>query len=243
MKRTNNAGSVIFLILIAVALFAALTYAVMRGGSGNTGMSKEKSTIAATEIMAYTTAVEQHLNRMMGMDGVSESDLDPGYTVKLVNGSTTSNYGGNANCTVDKCRIFVDKNGKLQTQYFDQYAPNRPAAWGTGLPVMGSIDFAVVNVSGVGTAAPELALRVKGISIEVCNAIHRKLGLAEDTDAIESGAATQFYSAGAATELAGSTSAAEVVGVSDTSFAGKTAFCHFNSTDGYATFYRVVLAR
>ena len=65
-KRRSEHGNVLFLILIAVALFAALSYVVTqssRSGSGNIG--KEDAKLAAAEILNYVTSVQTAVQTLM----------------------------------------------------------------------------------------------------------------------------------------------------------------------------------
>lgn len=64
LNNTQN-GNVLFLILIAVALFAVLSYAVSqstRGGGGNT--NQENADLAASEILQQATAIRQGFERL-----------------------------------------------------------------------------------------------------------------------------------------------------------------------------------
>ncbi len=69
-------GNVLFLILIAVALFAALSYAVTsstRGGGGDT--SREKSKLEIASLVQYSTGLRTAMMRMAVSNGVSHSNM------------------------------------------------------------------------------------------------------------------------------------------------------------------------
>lgn len=68
-------GNALFLILIAVALFAALSYAVTRSGRGGGGINRENSLIAASEITQYLSGVRSVVTRMI-LTGVAESGVN-----------------------------------------------------------------------------------------------------------------------------------------------------------------------
>jgi len=65
IKNSPKAGNVLFLILIAVALFAALSYAVTSSSrSGTGGVGEDKAKLAASTLLQYAAGVEQKLLRM-----------------------------------------------------------------------------------------------------------------------------------------------------------------------------------
>lgn len=82
MKKNNmlnlkdESGNVLFLILIAVALFAALSYAVTqssRSGGGDVG--GEKSLVSSSEITQYPAGVRTSIMRMIVSNGISPDQL------------------------------------------------------------------------------------------------------------------------------------------------------------------------
>jgi hypothetical protein len=73
MKNQN--GNVLFLILIAVALFAALSYAVTRSTrSGGSEVSREKADLAASALAQHVAGLRTAVTRMV-MAGVRPDDL------------------------------------------------------------------------------------------------------------------------------------------------------------------------
>ena len=66
MYRANNSGNVLFLILIAVALFAALSYAVTNSGrtGGGQALSRDQAKIKASELLQYASYIQQTMTRL-----------------------------------------------------------------------------------------------------------------------------------------------------------------------------------
>tara|TARA_Y100001001_G_scaffold57154_1_gene54085 strand:+ start:530 stop:1258 length:729 start_codon:yes stop_codon:yes gene_type:complete len=71
-----NRGNVLFIILITISLFAALSFAVkdMGGRGSSNAISQELAKAYATDIIQYTSSVEQAVQRMLSR-GVSENAL------------------------------------------------------------------------------------------------------------------------------------------------------------------------
>mgnify|MGYP001320432040 CR=1 FL=1 len=70
-KKTGNkqkeSGNVLFLILIAVALFAALSIVITettRSGSGASNISKEKDSLQNARVQNFLTAVNVGLGKL-----------------------------------------------------------------------------------------------------------------------------------------------------------------------------------
>ena len=74
MRREQ--GNVLFLILMAVVLFAALSYAVTKASrSGDANTSSEKAQLTASAIMNYNSAIRVAVMRMQ-MSGIDPATID-----------------------------------------------------------------------------------------------------------------------------------------------------------------------
>lgn len=68
-------GNALFLILIAVALFAALSYAITSSGRGGGNITKENYSIAAARLVQYFGAMQYAIQKMQLINGCSDEEL------------------------------------------------------------------------------------------------------------------------------------------------------------------------
>ncbi len=102
----RDSGNVLFLILIAVALFAALAYAVTSSSrSGGGDISKEKASALASQILNHGIAVRTAVTRMT-MNGIAPENLDAYSPVYIrINGAIIMDNNSCDN-TTGPCLIF-----------------------------------------------------------------------------------------------------------------------------------------
>ena len=75
--RKSESGNVLFLILIAVALFAALSYAVTQSSrSGGGDASSETNLVNSSSITQYPASVRTSIIRMQVSNGVDVTDME-----------------------------------------------------------------------------------------------------------------------------------------------------------------------
>ncbi|MGB1077256.1 MAG: hypothetical protein ACPG05_03035 [Bdellovibrionales bacterium] len=164
MVKEKQNGNVLFLILIAVVLFAALSYAVTQSTRGGGDTDSENVAIMASQATQYASRVKTAAMRMMLIGG---TDL------------TTINFtdvpNGRAGLQFDRCTsgvncVFADEGGGIE------YIPLPPIDL-TNRDWQVAESIALVSVSGVGTAAPDDILYAQEISLEACEAFNKGLGL------------------------------------------------------------------
>lgn len=160
MKRTRDSGNAMWLILIVVVLMALLTMLVSRS-SDTTEQSGdvERGRIAASEIMRYAKGIEQAVTRMR-LDGTPENDVS--FEVSGMPGYANPNCAGDSSCLV------FDRGGGQSYK-----APSSAINDGTNWIVTGNND-----VTGVGTAAPDLVLILPNVAGGTCTQINRMLDVA-----------------------------------------------------------------
>lgn len=178
--RRGESGNVLFLILIAVALFAALSYAVTQSSrSGSSDASSERGVISSAQITQYPAAVRTSVLRMIiGGVGPDELYFNP-----------PSDFGaGNpidetdANTTDERRAVFHPSGGGAPYQLA---APEVMADGAQGEWIF-SADYQI-NLIGTtdataGTANDIIAF-LPGISRSVCRQINEQLGIGNTTDA------------------------------------------------------------
>jgi len=171
----KQSGSVLIIIFVMIALFAAFSYVMSLGmRSGSASLTKEQTKLAAVEIMEYSTAVRNAI-KMMVANGT------PIEKICTVRQFATTDAGtpllfSNAACTDDSCRVFKPTGGAVKERYFYDYA-QKEAWWNGAWTKAGSSDFIIARFEGVGTSLSDIAMRTVQIKPEICTAINVMMGL------------------------------------------------------------------
>lgn len=168
-RSTAQRGNILFLILLAVVLFAALSYAVtssMRGGGNDA--SNEKATAQAAELLNYFAQMDGAVQRMMLTGGVKDYELNFYYQTdsKFVFSSND-----NTNCTESRCRVFDPAGGGVNGQALNRFTRGN---WS------GQERLMYIGVPGVGTAAPDIVFALQGARTDLCREVNKKAGLGSD---------------------------------------------------------------
>ena len=185
--RENNRfkeqkGSALFIILVAIVLFVALSYTVaemFRGGNANI-ISDEKSKLQADEILNYARSLRQATQNLKISNGCSESDIS--FENQYVLGYE------HAPPVANKCKIFNDAGGGVV--YLRPVAEWLDLNYATTSPLRGDWFFpGKVCVPGVGNAPTGLGCNADGVDNEaiiavlpyikqnICIAINNALGV------------------------------------------------------------------
>lgn len=170
--RRGEAGNVLFLILIAVALFAALSYAVTQSTrSGGGDASSEKSLVSSAALTQYPASIKTGITRMIISNGVAVEDLLFTKPVDFTDDLTTD--------ALRKRGVFYSTGGGVT--YSD--APKDVVTTATG-PWIFNAENEVVNIgttaaSGVTTATADVIAFLPNVTKGVCDKIHEQLGLAK----------------------------------------------------------------
>ena len=171
-KRPAERGNVLFLILIAVALFAALSYAVTqssRSGSGDAG--SETNLVNSAQITQYPSSVRTSIIRMMVSKGIAVDQLvfdKPPYTdlttASLRERGVFHPEGGGS--TYADAAAEVMENGLPGPWYFN-----------------GSLEVANVGTSTASSVAGnEIIAFLPGVKRSVCEKVNEQLGITGDVN-------------------------------------------------------------
>lgn len=159
-KRKNESGNVLFLILIAVALFAALSYAVTqstRSGGGST--EREQAILGSASMTQHPTAMRTAIVRMI-LAGTDIDDLafnDPAnFTGISTNRLVFHPQGGGA--------VFQTAPAELMTG-------NNQGDWFYN----GNWDVPEIGIDGVG--GNEITAFLPGVSQSVCRQINEEFAI------------------------------------------------------------------
>jgi hypothetical protein len=172
-QRGAESGNVLFLILIAVALFAALSYAVTQSTrSGGGDASRETTLVNASQITQYPASVKTAITRMIVSNSIDPDDLlfdGPPFTDLTTTtlqsqgvfypGSTT---GGGGGATYAQAPATVMESAAAGTWVFN--GENQVKNIGTY--------NATTSTSNV-----EVIAFLPGVKKSVCESIHSRLGL------------------------------------------------------------------
>jgi len=76
VKMKNQSGNALFLILIAVALFAALSYSITTSSRGGAGIEKEQEQIDTAVEQQCIAYVERGENKLKVLNGCADNELN-----------------------------------------------------------------------------------------------------------------------------------------------------------------------
>lgn len=173
-----DSGNALFLILIGVALFAALSYAVTQTGRGGSSTSKEQVILLSGRISDYAASLESAVNRMPLINKVNAYDLYFNQNVSKRNDGTLveTALGSPADPSL---YVFHAQGGGVAAQVFEDASKpcSGASSCATAAWKAGHTGIRWYNIPGVGTSTADLTLVVILVSDAVC----AQLSKASDT--------------------------------------------------------------
>lgn len=233
--RQEN-GNVLFLILIAVALFAALSYAVtLSSRSGGSDASKEQASLYASQIVQSVLAVDSTITRLKISNDCSDEQIN---FENPINNPYSFMLYGNTNAPADKsCNVFAKEGGGLAPVQLppDAFIPC----------CLGNVTtdeyryprFSGEGISVIGTTEPELEMVIGNLKKNVCLELNKKLGVDNPGGEPPPVSGTCYN---------GQTHFTGVYGSTNTTWCGidqTRAACVFDGAGPHYYFYNVLLVR
>lgn len=246
--RPAQRGNILFLILLAVVLFAALAYAVtqsMRGGGRDAG--DESARTMAASIIQFAALVENEVSRKMLVDSVKERELAFDSTVYKRYTDPASNWPNNPNCASNRCRIFASAGGSVPEQTFEKATLpwTSSTTYASSRSLQGYPRIARGDVVNVGTSKQDLLLGIMSLRKDVCDAINTALGIPKTAMVT----VENVNSMGQPAYMAGNSywdfdeNAVGQIGDQEPAFRGQPSGCINTGANESYYFYHVILAR
>ena len=163
----NKCGNVLFLILVAIALFAALSYAVTQSGRSGGNVDKELALLQVSNTVQYASSVRQAVSKLR-INGCSEREIS-------FENSTVTLYSNPYAPSDNSCHVFDPAGGGISFSPPTQ-GINDGSNW----------EFsAIAQVIGQGQSTPDtlvdahtdLAMYLRGVHQEACETANKETGL------------------------------------------------------------------
>ena len=220
----KQSGNVLFLILIAILLFAALSYAITQSTRSNgDGANKEKIELLTSRLfqwfaLADSTVQRMRLVRNVPIDGFDFNVIGSGWYDK---------------CSDSSCVFYDHRGGDMPKFDFrdEAFWLNGSGAC-TGYPSSyNEAEAYVVRIKNVGhDDLGDVVLYRDCVSLEVCRAFNRKVGLG-NVIPLDSGNERSQYNFVGGPEFP-EPSGTGIIGDTATELAGKKSFCFFDGSHG-----------
>lgn len=229
----NFQGNVLFLILLAVALFAALSYAVTQSNrSGGNNITKEKAELMASELIQYAYAIEQAMMRMR---------LSGSYKGWQISVHSDYNYNSseNTSCPDNGCKLFHPEGGGLSPRLFPEAFFNTDLSSYQNPSFGQKLFFFMRTIQDVGTTQSDVYFTIGHIKDEICLAINKKVGIGNTipTDSAIDPLANFSQTRTAYPGILG------IIGDSDPLLAGQLTGCFYYNGSWGNQFYHVLIPR
>ena len=160
----HEKGSVLVIILVAVALFAALSFVVSNMMRGNANIGRERSGIYASEILTYARSLKEAVQMMRISNGCEDEDIS--FENNIVSGYEHSPVA------TDNCKIFNANGGGLS-----YIRPNIEANGGLDWIFTGDNDGYDIGTQCNFASCADLIAVLPEVSLEICTEINKRLNI------------------------------------------------------------------
>ena len=235
-------GNILILILIAVVLFAALSYAVTQSSRGSGNTDKETGTLEVSELLNYVTSVRSAINKMIVLGGSEESICFKSSKWGHVSYGAASTGCGSRPVLFDEfggeTYLMFPKEEWLDTSF------SSSSEYGS-FTFSGQLHVRGIGSDGSNDENAELSLIFPYVNERMCALINESLGLphdpipVEDTESTIGSALKRFGVAGE--RYMGSGSNVTIIGDDNPLLFGKDMGCANSGSRYY--FWAVLLER
>lgn len=232
-------GSALFLILLGIALFAALSFAVtqmMRTSDQSVSSAignSEKKDLNVSDVQQFLEAIRLSVQQMTSTQNVPESNIDFKNDVYKIASGAANVANINGNCINDSCHVFMPYNPNgLRPMIFSGLATT-PEQSNVALPKNGHGQIYQIAIDGVGSTEPELVFVIHGVQPDFCNYFNQKQGVTTTYSGSTTLTLIGENSTNSQPEaFGGSFNSTHDFGTGATAFAGKKTFCAPSLGDG-----------
>jgi hypothetical protein len=192
LGKTNSKGNALFLILIGVALFAALSYAITSSDRGSGGIAKEQGRLDAGELQQRLTMIKVAYEKLR-LQGCAFNQISVHWDQDNDGDYNDNNAGElyyNSSAPVDhSCHIFHPQGGGIEKPVL---RPSLLQVYKTGWNITaqyGHVYFTTFNrLGGIGLDAErDLVGIVYGMPLDTCLAYNSILSIANSGTAPPTG--------------------------------------------------------
>lgn len=244
MKYHSEHGSVFIYILLAISLFAAISYYTSQGSRATISqLSDDQARIAANEIVEFSDKIAAAVQKLI-LRGCAETELSFANNVyQLTNGTPIHAAGHNANAPTDgTCDVFNISGGGMNAIEFPENYGTEVAGNSTKPAHMGAFMYDILGIGNDGDA--DMVWLGITLNQDICMTINEILGVPNSTTEPpqddDMDGTTSSYNG---TFPAGMS----VLGNDATELNGKTAFCfrrtNADPTDGAYIYVHTLIAR
>jgi hypothetical protein len=179
--NTATKGNVLFFILIAVALLAALTYSVTKSDRSSGGISSETITFAVNDIMHYANDMHGAVQNLLtsGTD-ISKLSFENSNLAGYTNASAAAankvfDPGGGAFQYIPPSTDWLDTSKSASTNYGEWVFVKDACVPYVGSGADGAGGTTACNADGLDNE--ELVMLLPYVKAEICTAIDQKVGI------------------------------------------------------------------
>lgn len=227
-NRNTQNGSIIFYVLLGIALLGALTVALRNSGSGMDNIDREDLVLKANQVQKYGHELTIAVNALLE-NGVSEAEIRFAYP------SAATEYG---TITTNPTHQVFGKTGGKADYRTPPSGVNDGSAWEF---------FATTDIPQIGSDKAELIAVLPNVTQGFCSVINTQLGFTNGTQPTDNATGTtpDCVMGAAAQRFTGTYSDTTPNILDDTTFSRLPSLqaCVYCASDSAYHYYYVLLAR